>query len=147
MSRTLVNARRRRGSATLEMAIMLPLLLMVGLISVDFGRFANSHIAVTNAARAGAGLGSMHRATPATLPIWEAAIRATVEDEMENNHWFKPEDLVMNPAPVSIDEGNGFSRIEVTVSYPFQTIVNWPFLPGYNDPLILTKTVAMRLVR
>ena len=150
MSRTLVNARRRRGSATLEMAIMLPLLLMVGLISVDFGRFANSHIAVTNAARAGAGLGSMNRVTPATQPIWEAAIRVAVETELAGN-WFydDPEsgDLTMNPAPVSIDEGNGFSRIEVTVSYPFTTIVNWPFLPGYNDPLILTKTVAMRLVR
>ncbi len=39
------------------------------------------------------------------------------------------------------------SRVEVTVSYPFQTLINWPFLPGYNDPLIITRTVAMRLVR
>lgn len=147
MSRKQVNVKRHRGSATLELAVMLPLLMTIGLISVDFGRFAHTHIAVTNAARAGAGLGSMHRVTPSTQPIWEAAIRLAVENELANNGWFDAQQLTMNPAPQSIVEANGMSRVQVTVSYPFQTLINWPFLPGYNDPFILTRTVVMRLVR
>ncbi len=88
MTRNRIGPRRRRGSATIELSIMLPLLITVGVIATDFGRFAHTHIAVTNAARAGAGFGSMHRVTPTTLPLWRAAIRQAVEIEMANNAWF-----------------------------------------------------------
>jgi Flp pilus assembly protein TadG len=46
--------RRRRGAAAAELAMILPLMLILVLGCVDFGRFAYSYIAVTNAARAGA---------------------------------------------------------------------------------------------
>ena len=45
---------RRSGAVAVELALILPLLVLIVLGAVDFGRFANTYIAVTNACRAGA---------------------------------------------------------------------------------------------
>ena len=137
---------RRRGSATLEFAILLPLLLTIALLCVDFGRFVHTYIAVTNAARAGAGFASMHPITPATQPLYNAAVRQIVEEEMTANEWFESASLTVQP-PQMIDDGDGTRRVRVDVSYPFNTLINWPFLPGYNDPVVLRRVVVMRLIR
>jgi Flp pilus assembly protein TadG len=44
---------RRRGASATELAIILPLFITIVLSCVDFGRFAYTYIAVSNAARAG----------------------------------------------------------------------------------------------
>jgi len=137
---------RRRGSITVEFAILSPVLVMLMLLIVDFGRFAHTYIAVSNAARAGASIGSFNAPTPGSKPLWDFAIRQAVEDELATNTWFNSGNLVI-AAPLLIDEGNGLRRVEVDVTYPFQTIINWPFLPGYNDPVDLRRVVVMRLVR
>ena len=136
----------RRGSVTLEFALVLPLLVTVMLLCVDFGRFAYVYVSVTNAARAGAGYGAVNRTTPTTRPLWDAGIRKAVEDEMETNPWFDPADLVV-ASPQLIDEGNGLRRVRVEISYPFQTVINWPFLPGYNDTFQIRGIVVMRAIR
>jgi len=138
--------RRRRGSTTVEFAVLLPLLLTVALLCVDFGRFAHYFIAVKNAARTGAGFGSTHRVTTATRPVWNAAIRQKVQDELDENSWFAADQLMV-ATPQIIDEGDGFSRVRVEVSYAFHTLVNWPFLPGYNDPIALRHVAVMRTTR
>lgn len=141
-------SRRRRGSATLEFALLLPVLMTLGLLCVDFGRFAHTYIAVTNAARTAAGHGAANPFTTATRPTWEAQVRQAAIDELASqdplvNRWFDPQYLVM-PAPETFDEGNGFWRVRVDVGYPFSTLINWPFLPGYNEPIILRRVVSMR---
>jgi Flp pilus assembly protein TadG len=137
---------RRGGSITLEFVFLLPVLLSLMLLTVDFGRFAHTYIAVSNAARAGASIGSFNAATPASKPLWDAAIQQAVTDEFETNTWFDVGNLVV-AAPVLIDEGNGLRRVQVDVTYPFQTLINWPYLPGYSDPVDLRHVVVMRLVR
>ena len=137
---------RRRGSTTLEFAILLPVLLMIMLLIVDYGRFAHTYIAVSNAARAGASIASFNAPTPGSKPLWDFAIRKAVEDELATNTWFNSGDLVV-AAPLLIDEGNGLLRVEVDVTYPFQTLINWLIFPGYNDPVDLRRVVVMRLVR
>jgi Flp pilus assembly protein TadG len=138
--------RRRRGSTTLELAIVLPLLLTTALLAVDYGRFASTYIAVTNAARAGAYYGSFHPV--GNKAAWDAAIRQAVEDELDvqNSTKFNAADLSM-AEPIVVDEGGGMRRVTVDVSYPFRTVVNWPFLPGYNDDLMLRRVVVMRGIR
>ena len=44
-------------------------------------------------------------------------------------------------------EDNGYRRVSVQVNYPFKTLIKWPFLPGYNNPLNLKRTVVMRMIR
>lgn len=148
-NRCLVPLRKRSqrgGSITVEFAILSPVLVMLIVLTVDFGRFAHTYIAVSNAARAGASIGSFHAPTPGSKPLWDAAIQQAVKDELEANTWFNSGDLVI-AAPLLIDEGNGLRRVEVDVTYPFQTFINWPLLPFYNDPVMLRHVVVMRLVR
>ena len=45
---------RERGQALVELALVLPILLLVLMAIVDFGRVFHGHLAVTNAAREGA---------------------------------------------------------------------------------------------
>jgi Flp pilus assembly protein TadG len=137
---------RRRGSATIEMAVLLPLLLTIALICVDYGRFVHWHIAVTNAARAGAGWGANHPTTAVSKPLWDAGVRRAIENELETNNWFDAAKLSVPTSTITNDAG-GLRRVTIAVEYPFDAAINWPFLPGYNDTLTLKKTVVMRLVR
>ena len=138
-------ARRRgaapRGVAALEMALILPLLVTIVLGCVDFGRFAYTYITVTNGAREGAAYASI-------WPIpggkegraqWDAHIHAQVLTEMGSS--FNPGEVTVQAD--DIPEGGVFRRVEVQVSYPFRTIVNWPLLP---DELTLRRSVQMRVL-
>lgn len=132
---------RRQGAVAVEFAIILPLLMTIVLACVDFGRFAHTYIAVTNAARAGAGFASFHPFTATTRQLWDDRTRETVETEMGSAFDANKIDV---PSPVVSVDADGFERVRVKVSYPFATLAAWPFLP--ND-LILTRAVEMRFVR
>ncbi len=132
---------RRRGLAAVEFALILPLLITLVLGCVDFGRFAYSYIAVTNAARVGADFASIHPVTIITRAAWEAKIRTAVEAELPEPPFAHGEIVI--PSPVIADEGMGIKRVAVTVSHPFRPIVSWPMLPG---DLNLTRTVTMRVL-
>ncbi len=136
-----VRRNQRPGAVAVEFAIILPLLMTIVLACVDFGRFAHTYIAVTNAARAGAGFASFHPYTVMTRPIWDERTRETVQTEMGSAFDASKIDV---PSPVVSIDANGFERVRVEVSYPFATLAAWPFLP--ND-LILTRAVEMRFVR
>lgn len=135
----------RSGAAAIEMAIILPLLTMIMLGCVDFGRFAHTYIAVTNAARAGAGYAIMNPFTLVTQPLWEAAVRDAVVDEIQQLKGFDASDL--NVVATRTVEGDGLWRVSVYVSYPFDPFVNWPGLTGYSSPQTLGRQVVMRGIR
>ncbi|MGC9523155.1 MAG: TadE/TadG family type IV pilus assembly protein [Anaerolineae bacterium] len=50
--------RKQRGQSLVEMALVLPLLLLLVAAVADFGRAFNSYIVITNAAREGARVGA-----------------------------------------------------------------------------------------
>lgn len=143
------NCGQRDGVSALEFALILPIFLTLILGAIDFGRFAHSLIAVTNASRAGAGLASVHPTTNATLANWQAEVRATVLAELSQT--LPSTGLVAGdvtttvPAPVT--SGNGASlrkSVSVTVTIPFRSIVSWPLLP---QNVTLTKTTVFRAIR
>lgn len=150
--RTLRKRRRmrcqRRGVAALELAIILPLLITIVLGCVDFGRFAYTYIAVTNAARAGAGFGSVHSYTFSPESTWVAAVRQAAIDEMcgssaDNTPLFDASKVTIATPVVTTDSG-GQQRVRLTVSYPFEMLIQTPFLP--IDNMEITRTVEMRLL-
>jgi len=55
-------ARKRAGTATVELALLLPMLLVVALGAVDFGRVFYMSVGVANAARAGVQYGAQSMA-------------------------------------------------------------------------------------
>lgn len=155
-------ASTRRGVAAVEFALILPLLLLIVLGCVDFGRFASRYIAVTNAARAGAGFAIMNPYTTTTEATWAAKLRQAVEDEMPwtaegksaFDERFSKTDLQVSHMRTL--ETGGRWRIRVTASFPFQTIVPWetifPLLPPWDwdvpaTPLPVTRSVEMRGIR
>lgn len=134
---------RRRAATAVEFALILPVLLTLILACVDFGRFPHTHIAVTNAARAGAGYGSQNPTTAATVLIWKAQVRQAVEEEMNSLNGFDPARLSVVVADPVV-ESDGMWRVRVEVSYPFETAVRWPGIPAQ---VTLRQVVVMRGIR
>jgi Flp pilus assembly protein TadG len=134
--------RNRRGTSSVELAMIVPVMLTVALACVDLGRFAYNFIAVSNAARAGAGYAMMNTYTAATQSAYLSKVQQAVTDEMTGQTGFNSANLTVNVS--LINEGSGDTRVQVAASYPFQTVVTWPGIP-HN--LTLQRTVAMRKIR
>jgi hypothetical protein len=138
--------RHRRGAAAVEFALILPLLITIVLGCVDFGRFAYSYIALTNAARAGGAFGCMNVYTTATKGDWIILVQKAATDEMVQQTGYDPTKLKVTVTPII--ETTGLKRVMVEATYPFKTIVNWPGLPtGNGTPLVMKRTVVLRAIR
>jgi len=141
--------RSRRGAAAVEFALLLPLLLLIVLGTVDFGRFAHAYIAVTNASRAGAGFAAMNPFTNASKPSWDAKLRAVVLAELRQVIDVDP---AVDDADVQVtalrtfESGQSASLwyVDVTVVMPYETLIAWPGIPSNVD---LTRRVRFRGIR
>jgi len=137
----------RRAAAAVELALILPLFITIVLATVDFGRFAYMYLSVINASRAAAGFASCTPYSAGSLGNWRQAVREAVMDdlrEMRLQPGFDATRLNISTPVVTTEAGTGFRRVTITVTYRFETIVNWPLLPGQFD---LGQTVEMRRVR
>jgi Flp pilus assembly protein TadG len=84
--------RRARGSESgqslVEVALMLPFLLLLALGVIEIGRYAYASILVANAARAGAAYGSQNHftaANPTTTTYPNGIIVAAADNDFKNN--------------------------------------------------------------
>lgn len=134
--------RQRRGTAAVEFAVVLPILVTLLLGATDFGRFSYSAIAVANAARSGAAYGSMNPFTTSSLAVWQAAVKQAAIDELSQASAFDTSKLTVTVT--STVESSGMRRVSVQTTYPFKTKVNWLFIPSSFN---LTHTVVMRGIR
>jgi Flp pilus assembly protein TadG len=126
-------AGERVGASAVELALVLPLLAAFFLFTVDFARLYYHYTVVTNCARAGA----LYAADPtaaAESPYadYKAAALADAAD-------LPTEPSVTSNSGVDAD-GNAY--VEVTVSYPFATVGDYPGLP---NPINVTRTVRARV--
>lgn len=137
------NRARRRGVAALELALFLPGLLLLLFGCVDLGRFAHTSHAVSNAARAGAALGSNHPVVDGVWTLSQAKIADAVREELHELGGYNPAKLTVTSAVDTVSDAPLW-RVTVTVTYPFRTVIPWPGLPA---EIALTRTVVMRGVR
>jgi Flp pilus assembly protein TadG len=131
---------RPSGAAAVELAIVLPLLLMLALAAADGGRFVHQWIAVINSSRVGANYAATHSFTVATSANWEAGIRTAVHEELQHLPEFDATRLTVTIT--SATDADGRQRVEVRAAYPFDTLVNWPTLPSAY-PLRATTVFPM----
>lgn len=127
----------RWGASAVELALVLPLIGLLLLITIDFARLYYHYSIVCNCARNGALYGSdpiAARESPYRT-VSEAALADATPDltPTPTVNWTQP------PYPV---DSAGDPYIEVTVSYPFSTISSYP---GLSNPINLTRTVRMRV--
>jgi Flp pilus assembly protein TadG len=139
--------RGRRGASAAELVVVLPLLAAIVAGAVDFGRFAYNYIAVTNAVRAGASYAMMNNYSPSTYSTWVSNLTAAAQAEMTGQVGYNSNNLTV-AAPVVTVEATGLRRVQLTASYPFQTIVNWSWTGlGIPSSMTLQRTVVVRLIR
>ncbi len=132
----------RNGATATELAICIPLLLLILFASVDFGRIAAYRQVVCNAARTGAEIGATHKFTEFTEEAWKHEVRQAALDEMNNLPGFDADKLVIDLDP-KIDD-DGLARIYLRVTYPFHTMVSWPLVP---TSVMLQSSVEFRQFR
>jgi Flp pilus assembly protein TadG len=126
-----VKADKHRGLAAVELATCLPLLTLICLGICDFSRVFYDKVALNNCARNGALFAnnpSLAAGTPYTNTTAAALANASN----------------LSPTPTvttaSGTDANGYKYIEVTVSYTFTTLINYP---GLANTVPLSSKVRM----
>jgi Flp pilus assembly protein TadG len=111
-----------RGAAMVEFAIVLPVLLLVLMGIIEFGRAYNAQVSIQAAAREGAReLALRHGSDDVVTATREGAPTVTIDG------------IAQTPCPAT---GDGKAKVTVTESFSFLVL---PF-----GPLDLTATGAMR---
>jgi Flp pilus assembly protein TadG len=113
--------RSDRGAAAVEFALVLPVLLVLVLGIVEFGRIYNVQISVTNAAREGARVMAIEN-KPAVARAAAVAAAPSVNPAIATAN--------VNVTPASCVDG---ATATVTITYHVDLITGWfPFLPPVN---------------
>jgi len=132
----------RRGTTATEFVIVLPLLIVLCLTSVDFGRFAYAYLALGNASRVGAEVGATRGYSNAAAADWQQQVETAMREDFSAVGGLDPEELV-----IAIDVTNdayNLHRVTITATYPFSTVTAWPAIPR---PLDMQRTVSFRRFR
>jgi Flp pilus assembly protein TadG len=126
----------RRGAATVELAILLPVLTFITVIGCDFARLFYASVTLGTCARNGA-LYESDPYTRAESP-YKTAGEAALADA--SNLTGDPSNLpTVDPTVTGADE-TGRPYVEVTVRYRFRTIVSFPGVPTETN---LARTVRV----
>jgi len=128
MSRLSQRVRSQRGAALLEMALTLPLLLLVCVGILEFGRAYQTWQVITNAAREGARI--------AVLPgMDDTAVRSRVQQYMTIGQLPQAAS-----ATIAIDRNRTVSVGGTDTASASQVIVNYPFDFVVLDPIARLAT-------
>lgn len=123
----------RKGVAATELALLLPFLMFLFLVAVDFSRIFYFSIVVANCARNGA----IYGRNDSTTAVDTAGIESAVRKDAVN----------LNPTALKVfsvtDNAANPSYVEVTVTYPFNTIASFPGIPSSYT---LTRKLRMQVV-
>jgi hypothetical protein len=136
--------RCERGQALIEMALTLPLLLLICTGIFEFGRAYQTWEVLTNAAREGARVAVLPGGGPGTV---DARVREYLS--MGGLDSDSSVQVDVNPTTVSMGAAGSTSASQVVVSYPFSFIVLKPIanLVGGNSlstSMLLSASVTMR---
>jgi Flp pilus assembly protein TadG len=140
--RPIPSAHRRFAAAATEFAVTLPLLLLLGLGSIEMGRAVAVYSLLSNAVRVGAEYGATHGYTSYNYASWQNQVSQQVQAAVQGNAPINASGLTVTVSGTS--EPYGLNLVNVSASYQYTTITQWPFLP---NQFTLTHDVAMRRFR
>jgi Flp pilus assembly protein TadG len=137
--------KRERGAAMIEMAITMPLLLLLSIGVFEFGRAFQYWQVLTNATREGARVASL----PGTS---DAAVTSRVQNYLDAGQLqfaYSADVVVDRDGEISIGTDTA-SASTVTVNYPFEFIVLQPVArlvvsdTDVGAPITMTVSATMR---
>jgi Flp pilus assembly protein TadG len=122
----------RSGTVAVELAVVLPLLMFLAVIGVDFARVFSRAMVLQAAARNACVYASQDSDTAANT----AAIKAVALKDLT--------DVAPTPTVVSsvFTGTDGLPYVKVTVSMTFKTVTNFPGVPS-NSQLIRSTTMRV----
>jgi Flp pilus assembly protein TadG len=141
-SRARPAGRTRRGTAAVEAALALPLVIALTLGCIDFARALHTQICLQNIARVGAEYGATHSRATTEADVWEATLRQAMLAEAAHIPRFSADKLTITTTVAG--DSRFDTWITVSVGYPLRTAVHWPGVP-HN--LTLAHEVTMRQYR
>jgi Flp pilus assembly protein TadG len=123
----------RRATATVELAVLLPFLVFLFVLAVDWARVFYYSVIVTNSARQGA----LYASDPIAQPQspYTSVSDAALADAAD----------LQPPPTVTTNSGfdsAGNSYVDVTVSWQFVTVTNYPVV---GSSVQLSRTVRARV--
>jgi Flp pilus assembly protein TadG len=129
---------RRRATAAVEAAIILPVILIFTAAIIDLGRMGKVADCVSNAARNGAQYGMANTTAAAdTVNIRKAAVTEMRSDANNALPGVSGTNPTVTPTVVTV---NGTNYIKVTVSYTVTMFF------GYFNVTNITRTVQMPMM-
>jgi Flp pilus assembly protein TadG len=133
---------RRRGTAAVEFAVAVPILILLAIGCCDLGRALADYIAVSNAARVGAEYGATHAYTNYTSSSWQGLVSQRAQQEMQGSVGLDPTQFAV--AVSTVPESANLYLVTVTVTYPFSLMTAWPGLPAQFN---VSHSVTMQRYR
>jgi len=130
---------RRRGAAAAELAVLLPWLVFVVIVAIDFCRLFFHYSIITNAARNGA-LWASDPLANGTVP--SQSPYATVQDAaLADANNLNPALTAANVTSSTETDKQGNATVRVTVQYQFNMMSTYLGFSNVN----LSRTVWMRV--
>lgn len=123
--------RVRRGIATVELALVLPFLLLTFVLIGDFSRIFHYSVITTNCARNGALYASDQ--SIADVSPYTSLEEAALADAAG----LSPQPVIESTAGT---HASGLEYVEVTASYPFRMLTR---LPGIPESIRIVRKVRM----
>ncbi len=122
----------RPGSVAVELAILLPLLVFLAVIGVDYARVFSRTLILETASRNAA----FYACQDVNKAVDTAGIQAVAQKDLTD---VSPTPTVTSSTYMGAD---GFLHVKVTVSMTFTTVTNFPGVPYQSN---LSRTTDMRV--
>jgi Flp pilus assembly protein TadG len=131
--------RSEKGAALLEAAMTIPLLLLVAIGTLEFGRAYQTWQVLTNAAREGARMAVLPNQT-------QSAVVQRVRNYMQAGQLprYNTASVTVNSSASITVNGAPVSASQVTVDYPFNFIVLQPVARLVTPSTSLGSAITMR---
>lgn len=134
------HAEKTRGQSLVELALILPVAILILVLAADFARAMTAYIQVGSAAREGAAYGMQSTTASQDTSAMIDAVRAET-----TTVWGEPVAVSFPDCIETLNRPNGspYDCVAVTVSYNFRPLVPiWPI----PSAIPMERTVEMRVV-
>lgn len=140
--------RKRPAVVLIELAFILPVILMILVLAVDLGRFLIISMSLTNAMNQGLVAGSNSALNITSTSAWTSGIQNAILNSMSQYSWFNSSNLAISiPIPSTSNgliDSNGFRSIQVSVTYQTHFVIPWQGLSGHSQLHFTAQTDQIR---
>ena len=122
----------RNGTVMIELALILPVLILSLVIAIDLCRFMIVSSALNNAISQGINVGSATTVNTATTSSWKSSIENAILVTLYQYSWFSPSSLTIDIPVPSTSNGlineQGFRSLKIDLQYQTGFVVRFPGL-------------------